>query len=381
MKAWPDLEYDLGILSPAIAQARQAHGRLLGKADALGAAELAPAERDLWSREAVATAAIEGEHLDLQAVRSSVARRLGLDSTFSAAVPRNVEGLLDVMEDGATRWNSDLTHKRLFGWQAALFPRGFSSLREIESGRYRSHAEPMQIVSGPLGRERVHYEAPPSRQVRAEMRTFLDWFNSTCRSATLDGIVRAGLSHVWFESIHPFEDGNGRVGRAIVDMALAQDARFPNRLHGISVELRREQAAYYKALNEAQRGSGDVTSWLVWFLNAFAASCHASGTLIDEALARGRFWSEHRNVILNERQKKVLNKMLEAGPGGFEGGLTPRKYQHMTRATGITATRDLADLVGKGLLVRKGAGRSTFYDLAIAGWDSVRAPGGRRPAE
>jgi Fic family protein len=238
----------------------------------------------------------------------------------------------------------------------------------------------MQIVSGPLGRERINYEAPPSGQVRAEIRTFLDWFNSTRRSTMLDGIVRAGLAHLWFESIHPFEDGNGRVGRAIIDMALAQDARFPNRLHGISVELRREQAAYYKALNEAQRGSGDVTSWLVWFLNAYAASCHASGALIDEALARGRFWSDHRDVILNERQKKVLNKMLEAGPGGFQGGLTPRKYQHMTRATGITATRDLADLVDKGLLVRNGAGRSTYYDLQIPGWDSVRGPGGGRAA-
>src|SRR5262249_49876111 len=157
----------------------------------------------------------------------------------------------------------------------------FSSLRQIETGRYRSHTEPMQIVSGPLGRERVHYEAPPSTRVRAEMRTFLDWFNATRRSTILDGIVRAGLAHVWFESIHPFEDGKGRVGRAIVDMALAKDARFPNRLHGISVELAREQAAYYEALNEPQRGSGDVTSWLVWFLNSFAAACRASGTTID----------------------------------------------------------------------------------------------------
>jgi Fic family protein len=226
----------------------------------------------------------------------------------------------------------------------------------------------MRIVSGPIGNEAVHYVAPPSAAVRAEMRNFLDWFNRT-RDTPLDGIVRAGLSHVWFESIHPFEDGNGRVGRAVVDMALAQDARVATRLHGVSAEMRRRQAEYYDALNHAQRGAGEVTPWLEWFTKVVADSCRASAALIDEALVRARFWTEHKHAPLNQRQRKMLNRMLEAGPGRYEGGLTPRKYAGTTDTSKATATRDIADLVNKGLLVPgKAAGRSTHYNLALPGW-------------
>jgi Fic family protein len=230
----------------------------------------------------------------------------------------------------------------------------------------------MQIVSGPAGREKVHYEAPPSAAVRAEMRSFLDGFNRS-RKGPIDGILRAGLAHVWFESVHPYEDGNGRIGRAIVDMALAQDARAPTRLHGISAELRRRQAEYYDALNRAQRGTGDVTEWLAWFTEAFTAACRTSAALIDEALVRARFWADHRDATLNERQRKVVNRMLEAGPGGFEGGLTQRKYVGMTGASPATASRDIGALVKSGLLVPgAGAGRSAHYNLAIAGWEWKR---------
>ena len=180
--------------------------------------------------------------------------------------------------------------------------------------------------------------------------------------------VRAGISHVWFESIHPFEDGNGRIGRAIVDLALAQDVRAPNRLLGMAVRMRQDQARYYEALNRAQRGTGDITQWLAWFIEAFAASCQATSGLIDESLARAHFWSEHRTTSINERQRKALNKMLEAGPGRFEGGMTARKYQSLTGAIKITASRDLAELAAAGLLVRQGAGRSTFYNLPMPGW-------------
>jgi Fic family protein len=238
----------------------------------------------------------------------------------------------------------------------------------IETGRYRSHADPMQIISGPVGRETVHYEAPPSAAVRAEMRNFIDWFNRT-RGTSLDGILRAGLAHIWFESIHPFEDGNGRIGRAIVDLALAQDARLPTRLHGVSTELRRRQAAYHDALNQAQRGIGDVTAWLEWFTGVFADSCQSSSPLIDEALVRARFWSDHKTAELNERQRKVINKMLEAGAGRFEGGLTQRKYVAINSASRATASRDISDLINKGVLVTgERAGRSTYYDLSIPGW-------------
>ncbi len=365
---WPRLTYDLERLAGPLGRARTEGGRLYGMAAAIGAQELALVQRDVWSGEAVATAAIEGETFDLASVRSSVARRLGINPEFVAAIPRNVEGLLDVMESAAAEWDSDLTEERLCRWHASLFPAGGSALRSIETGRYRSHDDPMEIVSGPIGHEVVHYEAPPSAAVRAEMHNFLDWFNRT-RATSIDGILRAGLAHVWFESIHPFEDGNGRIGRAIVDMALAQDARLPTRLHCVSAELRRRQVAYYEALNQAQGGTSDVTAWLEWFTNVFADSCQASAALIDEALVRARFWAEHKHVALNARQRKVVNKMLEAGAGRFEGGLTQRKYVSMTSASPATSSRDITDLVSKGILVLgDSAGRSTYYNLAIAGW-------------
>ncbi len=373
---WPPLAYDEKTLSALLAKARLAQGKLLGNAEAVGAQGFVPAQRELWTGEAIATAEIEGERLDVDAVRSSVARRLGIPSAFTAPVPRQIEGLLDVMEDATARWDSPLDEARLCGWQAVLFPTEYSGLRRIEVGRYRSHPAPMQIVSGPIGHETVHYEAPPSAAVRAEMRSFLDWFERT-RQVTAggrtDGLVRAGLAHLWFVSIHPFEDGNGRVGRAIVDMALAQDARLAYRLHGLSHELRDRQAKYYEELNRVQRGSGDVTSWLGWFLEVFEASCVSVTGLIAESLTRARFWSQHKDVDLNERQRKALHRMLEAGPGRFEGGMTARKYTALTKTSSPTATRELADLVQKGVLAPRGEGRSRRYELTIPGWEWVPA--------
>jgi Fic family protein len=366
---WPALTFNQTVLTPELSRARVEFGRLLGKAESVAASELLAVEREIWSGEAVATAAIEGETLPPDSVRSSVARRLGIATDFAAAVPRSVEGLLDVMESAAADWNADLTEEQLGRWHAALFPQGGTALRRITAGAYRRHDEPMQVVSGPVGRETLHYEAPPSAAVRAEMRSFLDWFNRT-RSEPLDGVLRAGLAHVWFESIHPYEDGNGRIGRAIVDRALAQDARAPTRLHGLSAELHRQQAAYYDALNRAQRGTGDVTEWLAWFIPAFAQACRASARLVDESLVRARFWAEHRNAALNERQRKVVDRMLEAGPGRFEGGLTQRKYVGLTGASTATAARDIKLLVAGGLLVAgAGRGRSAHYNLAIPGWE------------
>jgi len=229
----------------------------------------------------------------------------------------------------------------------------------------------MQIVGGPVGKEVVHYLAPPAAAVRAEMRSYLDWFNGTQDRAAIDGILRAGVAHLWFESIHPFADGNGRVGRAIIDMAISQDMRLASRLHGMSMELRRRQAAYYAVLNRAQRGTGDATDWLVWFTDSFRESCRTSIALIDEALVRAKFWNQHKNVELNARQRKALNRMLAPGPGKFDGGMTPRKYMSLTKSKYLTANRDLVDLVAKQLLVREGAGRSTYYNLTIPGWGWV----------
>lgn len=368
---WPSLKYRAEPLAEPLKVARIEYGRLLGKAEAIAPKDLASLQQNIWAGEAVATAAIEGEVLNLAAVRSSVARRLGINTDFTAHIPRNVEGLLDVMESAAADWDSDLTEDRLCRWQAALFPAGGTALRSVTVGRYRAHEAPMQIVSGPIGSEKVHYVAPPSNSVGQEMQAFLAWFNRN-RTSVLDGIVRAGLAHVWFESIHPFEDGNGRVGRAIIDLALAQDARQATRLHGVAIELRRRQAEYYEMLNQAQRGTGDVTDWLVWFVRVFHESCRASGVLIDESLVRARFWRDHQHIALNERQRKVLNKVLEAGPGAFEGGLTLRKYANMTGISRVTAWRDLEDLLQKKLIVTGDAkGRSTHYNINIRGWEWV----------
>lgn len=366
---WPPVKVDIQSLSVTLGHTRSELGKLIGKIEAVGQTDMALSARDIWTQDALATAAIEGEALNLEAVRSSVAKRLGVASEFKSTVPRDVEGLLDVMEDATTNWDTDLTEERLFAWHHELFPPARLSLRRIKPGRYRIEAEPMQIVSGPLTREKVHYEAPPSEFVSSNMRTFLAWFNETRNNDDIDGLVRAAVAHLWFESIHPFEDGNGRLGRAILDMAIAQDLRSNFRLHGLSIELRDQQQQYYNALNRVQRCEANVTSWTIWLLDTLRLACQTSSKIVDQALDRARFWSRHRDVDLNERQRKVLNKMLDAGPGRFEGGMTPKKLQSIGSVAGATATRDLLELVDKGLLVRRGAGRSTRYELAIEGWE------------
>jgi Fic family protein len=365
---WPNFTFDPSRLIEPSNRAHDTAGELRGKAEAIGAEDLKLVQADVWAQSAVATAAIEGETLDMAAVRSSVAGRLGILGTPQVSVPRHIEGLLEVMNDAATHWEQPLTDARLIEWRALLFPEGRSGWQSVETGTYRTRGDPMQIVSGPAGREVVHYSAPPAAAVRAEMRTFLDWFNRTQETRELDGILRAGIAHLWFETVHPFSDGNGRLGRVIIDRAISQEMRAESRLQGTSMGLHREQRAYYEALNAAQRGTGEITGWLSWFTNAFCSACRASILLIDETLERARFWSEHKNVDLNERQRKALNRMLVAGPKKFEGGMTPRKYGALNKTTYITSNRDLVDLVDKHLLVREGAGRSTYYNLTIPGW-------------
>lgn len=364
--SWPHLTFDAARLAVPLARARQESGALFGAAAAIGLGDRTELEQEAWASEAVATAAIEGESLDLAAVRSSVARRLGL-ATRGPGAPRNVEGLLDVMQDADDDWQSPLTAQRLCAWQATLFPGG-TVLRNLLIGEFRSSPAPMQIISGPQGRERVHYEAVPGPAVRAEMQVFIDWFN---RNEPLDGVLRAGIAHVWFESIHPFEDGNGRVGRALVDLALAQDLRHSSRLLGIAAAMRRRQDDYYDALNVAQRGDGDVTAWLEWFLEIYVDACRSGRSGVHASIERARFWATHRAVALNEMQRRVLGKVLEAGPGQFEGGLTARKYAAIAGTTRVTASRHLMDLLEKGLIVRAEGpgGRSTRYDVALPGWE------------
>ena len=372
---WPGLVFDAGALLPEVEQARLQQGKLLGLADAIGLAGLQEVARDLWIQEAMATAAIEGETLDLESVRSSVYRQLGLAD--KAGRDRHVDGLVEVMQDAVDGYRNVLDEDRLCRWHSALFPGGTSGLRRIAVGRYRDHPDPMQIVSGVPGREIVHYTAPPSVQVPAEMGRFLSWFEAT-RPANAQGaetppagqgIARAAIAHLWFESIHPFEDGNGRLGRAIVDLALAQDLGSPARLFSLSRQWLESRKAYYDALNRAQRGSLDATPWVQWFVQAFAASCVQSQAVMKQAMDKAAFWRHAAHLPTNERQRKVLKRLLDAGDGGFLGGMTADKYGKLTGVSKATATRDLADLLRHGLLVTRGAGKSTRYAVNVVGWN------------
>ena len=372
LKQWPRFNVQEAALRSALSSARQEQGKVMGLARAIGMADFAHVAQDIWVDEALATAAIEGEKLDLAAVRSSVLRRLGLPGGGPLPASRSVDGLLDVMQDGMATAGTALDDDRLWRWQGALFPAGTSGIHRIAVGRYRDSQEPMQVVSGPIGRETLHYEAPSAAVVPQEMRRFLDWFNGSKphagATASVDGIVRAALCHLWFESVHPFDDGNGRIGRAIVDMALAQDDGSSQRLYGMSRQLMREREAYYSQLEQAQRGSLDVTPWVQWFLDQFRLACVASQQVIEQAVDKSRFWKEHAATAINKRQRKALLKMLEAGNSGFAGGMSASKYGSVTRTSKATATRDLAELERNGLLITSGQGRSTRYWVNIPEW-------------
>ena len=372
---WPNFMVRQDALTDTLARARLAQGTVLGLSRAIGLARHPEILHDIWVGEAIATAGIEGETLNLDAVRSSVLRRLGMARHGTSS--RHVDGLVDVMDDAMRNFAAALTHERLYAWQAALFPTGRSGLVRIEVGKYRTHADPMQIISGRQGREKVHYVAPPSKNVPAEMRRFLDWFRASAPGGNIaiDGLVRAAIAHLWFETIHPFEDGNGRIGRAICDLALAQDRQVPTRLYSLSRQLHENRARYYDQLGAAQRGDGqrrtaqsggiDATNWVVWFAGEFEAACGKSAAIIETALDKASFWQSA--PAMNERQKKSMQKLLDAGPDGFEGGMSAEKYGNLTGASKATATRDLTDLALRGVLRKTGQGRGTRYWLDAPG--------------
>lgn len=356
---WPRLRWDQGALAPRLARARLAQGKALGAVRLLDAGLTLEAAAAILVEDGITTSAIEGERLDLDAVRSSVARHLGLPNAGLPAPPRAVDGLIEVLLDATRQHGSPLTSERLFGWHAALFPAGRSGLHPIRTGALRGD-DPMQVVSGGAGRERIHFIAPPRQGLEAELDNFLAWF--AARPAELDGLLRAGLAHLWFVTLHPFEDGNGRLARAITDMALSQDERQPQRLFSLSAQILRERKAYYAVLERTQRGELDVTDWLGWFLDQVEASANAAERTVANTLAKAHFWVRHQETDLNGRQRKVLNRLLDAGPEGFEGGITTRKYMSLTRTSRVTAYRELADLVDKGCLAPTGkGGRSSGY--------------------
>ncbi|MBC7435250.1 MAG: Fic family protein, partial [Bdellovibrionales bacterium] len=369
LTSWPAMHFDPARLAPELQAARLAQGQLLGQLEAIGLEEARGLGRDLWIQEAIATAAIEGERLDLSAVRSSVTRRLGLAdlSTYD----RHVDGLVEVMQDATANHDAALDEDRLCRWQSALFPGGTAGIRRIAIGRFRDHAEPMQIVSGLPGREVVHYTAPASSEVRSHMRLFLQWFNGTrpgharAPFPPLDGLVRAALAHLWFETVHPFEDGNGRLGRAIADMAIAQDLNSPTRVFSLSRQLLDTRAGYYDALQHAQSGELDVTPWVEWFIRALTQGCHKSRAVVRQAISKSALRTRCAALAVNERQRKILERLMEAGDGGFLGGMTADKYSKITGASKATATRDLADLLQKDLLLVEGVGKATRYVVNV----------------
>ena len=373
---WPALRFDAQALAADLDAARLQQGRLIGQLDGIGLPGVREISRDLWIHDAMATAAIEGEKLDMGAVRSSVARRLGLDT--AATHDRHVDGLVEVMQDATQGYKLALTRDRLCRWQSALFPGGTAGIRRIAVGRWRDHEDAMQIVSGYPGREVVHYTAPPSRAVPAEMGSFLKWFAASRPTrrgepapapAGMHGLVRAAIAHLWFESIHPFEDGNGRLGRAIADMAIAQDLDWSLRVFSLSQQMMHSRNAYYDALNAAQVGGLEITPWVRWFVRAFAAGCIRSQNVVKQAVDKAEFRKLAATRPLSQRQLKVLHRLLEAGDGGFLGGMTADKYSKITGASKATATRDLADLLQHGLLVVEGVGKATRYAVNVTGWN------------
>jgi Fic family protein len=363
---WPNMTYDRDRIAAEIVLARRAQGIVEGKLAALGLVQRQELAAEAWTQEAASTAAIEGERLDLQAVRSSVARRLGIAAESGPATPRHVDGLLDIMDDAVGNAAAPLSHERLQAWQAALFPTGYSGMSRIRTGAYRDHAEPMQIVSGRPGREKVHYEAPPSSRMQEEMDRLIAWFNGNADS---DSLVRAALAHLWLETSHPFEDGNGRVGRVLVDLALARGSGEASRLIRISQRLLEKRTEYYAELERAQHGTLDVSGWMAWFIAQVRAACEQASVVMDASLEKARFWYSHRDKELTPRQRKVINALLDAGPGGFAGGMSTKKYEHLTGASRATSSRDLIELAQAGLLRQEGAGRSTRYGLNIEGWN------------
>ncbi|MDP2906185.1 MAG: DUF4172 domain-containing protein [Candidatus Omnitrophota bacterium] len=359
-KNWPDFKYDEAALLEPLGRLRVLQGKLLGRVASLDIKLETQAQAAVLVEEAVRTAEIEGHKFNRDAVRSSVAVRLGLPRGIGAQ-NRDIDGLVDVLLDAVRFHDKPLAMERLNGWHAALFPTGYSGLKKIATGRLRGH-EPMQIVSGPLGKEKVHFEALPKDRLDQEMRLFLKWWNSS--SPNMDGILRAAAAHLRFLTIHPYEDGNGRLARALTDMALAQDEKLGVRFYSVSAEIMRRKEEYYEVLEDTQRCRVELTEWFLWFIKCVTSAIEHSQDVIAGVFMRVDFWNQHAQTELNQRQKKVINRMLEAGQGNFIGGLTTRKYVSIAKASRATAFREISDMLDKKILRQlRGKGRSVHYDL------------------
>lgn len=355
---WPEWRYDLAALAESMACVGRAQGLLLGRLADLGLGLRDEASLAALTEDVLKTSEIEGEHLNVASVRSSIARRLGVDIGAVAPVDRHVEGVVDMVLDASANCALPLTATRLFAWHSALFPGGRSGLAKIRVGAWRDDAHgPMQVVSGPVGRQKVHYEAPGAGRLPREMKHFLAWVNSAPAQPAL---IRAGLGHLWFVTLHPFDDGNGRIARAIGDLLLARADGSPQRFYSLSAQIQRERKAYYDILERTQKGGLDVTEWLLWFLQTLEEALGLAHRTLDGVLVKARFWQRLSGTPMNPRQVKVVSRLLE----GFEGKLTSSKWAAMTKCSPDTALRDINDLVQRGVLRRSDSGgRSTSYEL------------------
>ncbi|PTT22984.1 DUF4172 domain-containing protein [Acidovorax sp. HMWF029] len=358
MPDWPHLAFDAAALAAPLAQVHRAQGMLAGRMAELGLAQRDQATLQVLTQEVITTSAIEGERLDLDAVRSSVARKLGLDIGALAPSDRHVDGVVDVVLDATRNFDQPLTPERLFGWHAALFPTGYSGRTRITVAAWRTDASgPMQVVSGPVGREKVHFEAPPAATLPAQTQAFFDWFEA---APVGDPLIKAGLAHLWLVTLHPFDDGNGRLSRAVGDMALARAEGTHQRFYSFSAQIQRERKDYYDQLEATQKGPLDVTPWLHWFLGCLLRAVQGTDATLAGVLDKAQFWQRWAGTPMNARQTLVLNRVLD----GMEGKLTNAKWAAMAKCSPDTALRDINDLLALGVLARlEGGGRNTAYIL------------------
>ncbi len=369
--AWPELQWESAALLKYLGDCRFQQGSLLAQMRELGFEIQQQARAEVLIAEALKTSEIEGERLDTNAVRSSVARRLGLPlAGLPTTNNQQADGMVEILLDATINHEQELTADRLFGWHAALFPTGYSGMRQIRIAAWRDDRNgPMRVVSGPIGREKVHYQAPPADRLESEMKKFFTWWHKSRNE--VDGILRAGVAHLWFVAVHPFDDGNGRIARTLTDMALARDENLSTRFYSLSSQIMAERAVYYEVLERTNKRNVDITEWLKWFLECMSRAILRSNELLSNIMQKARFWKRYAQSDLNDRQRKAINRLLEAGPGGFEGGMTNRKYAGITHISRATAQRELADLVTKGILrTNPGGGRSASYDLV---WDDIQA--------
>ncbi len=360
MANWPNFRWDSALVEEPLAAVRHRQGRIIGRMESLGFDLRREAVLESLTEEIQKSSEIEGEMLDREQVRSSIARRLGMDIGALPTVDRNVEGIVEMMLDATRRYDAALSPERLFDWHASLFPTGRSGMRRIAVGGWRDDSRgPMQVVSGPIGHEKVHFVAPAASRLQREMLEFLDWFNA---ERMTDPVLKAGIAHLWFVTIHPFDDGNGRIARAIADMALARSEGTSQRFYSMSGQICKERRDYYRILEDSQKGTLDVTNWIEWFLGCLGRAFDGAETMLRSVLNKASFWDAHRGEPLNDRQRKLLNKM----PDGFVGKLTTSKWAKIAKCSQDTAGRDIHDLVQRGILTKESAGgRSTNYTLAL----------------